>query len=354
MEIITDKDKALSILKGSRTGQQLGKFSDKLRDDSYVVMKAVSIHGNALKFASKHLSNNLEIVRCAVDKNPLSFQYAGDEVKKNRAFILEILDGTITMGQIFKFCDSALQADRSFAIEFVKKNAFGLLYFPSALKADREVALLALDTNEFSFQYIKKQLRNEKEITKKALGNPYNFGIIAPKYRNDEEMSLIAVKNLVDEDMFSVFKNLGPSLKNNRDFFLKVIAINKKLFRYASDELKSDCDLLKIVLEKSDCKIDYPYANVKELLAPQIKRHLFYLNFASQEMLNDRGIILEVLKKNVNYINYASVEIQNMLGSKKQDYVEKLEKIISIEALANKLDNSLDKDEKSKSLKMKI
>ena len=101
-------------------------------------------------------------------------------------------------------------------------------------------------------------------------------------------------------------------------------------------------------------KVDYPYTNHKELLSPLIKKNSYYLKFASQDILNDRHIILDALKKDPTNIFYASDEIKNMLGKNKDQYVTTLEKIISIEGLAEKLDKNQDKDNKASKTKVKI
>ena len=345
MKIITDKDKAISLLKRSVTGQMLKNFSPELQDDEDIVKEAVNIHGNAIQYASERLRDNIDVATIAVKKNQLSFKFLGPNLKNKKKFILDNLESNISSGEIFKYCDESLKKDRSFVIDFIKKNAFGLKYCASEFKLDREIAFLALESNSYSFRYIKKSLRDDVEITQKALEDGYNFDIISNNFKNNEEVVFFALEHLDDISDFSSFKNIGPDLKNNKDFFIKVIQTKPGVFQHASNELKQDMQLVKSVLQGFGCKIDYPYSNIKELLEPQIKYFPHYLKFAPEEVINDRNIILKVIQKSLSNISYASEEIRNMLGTNKNEFIPKLKKIISIESLAEKLEKDLDSKE---------
>ena len=354
MEIITDKYTAFNLLKRSTTGQVVKNFAPELRDEFDIMMEAVTIHGYALQYASERLSNNKDIVEQAVSKHQLAFKHAGAKIMNNSTFVLDNLEPNITSGEIYKYCSAELQKDRDFAISFIQKNAFGLKYFPAEFKADKEIAILALNQNEYAFQYIKKELRDTPELTKRALVDPQNFRFIAKRYKNDENIALLAIEHLDNSLDFSEFANIGPSLKNNKDFFRKVISKRAILFQHASDDLKKDCAFMKEFFDYMQIKIDYPYSDHKELLTPHLLKNSYYFRFASEDMLNDRHIILKALQKTPGNIRYASDEIKNMLGTNKAQYVSTLEKIISIEALAEKLNTNLDKDDKTSTAKIKI
>ena len=342
MKLITNKYDALKALKKSKTGQVFKTFAPELKNEVDIVLEAVNIHGYALKYASTRLKNNEEIVKKAVSKHQLAFKHAGIQIMKNEKFIIDNLQSDITSGEVFKFCSPELQKNRRFAIRFVEKNAFGLKYFPAEFKADKEIAQLALEKNEYSFRYINKELRDTLEFTHQALKNSDNFKIIAKKYKNDEAIALLAIDNLTDNEEFSNFQYIGENLKNNKEFFKKVILKRAVLFQYAGNELKKDSNFIKYFFDQMHIKVDYPYNDYKELIQPQILKNFYYFRFASEEILNDRHILLKALKKDTSAIRYASSEIKNMLGTNKNLYISTLEKIINIEALSEKLNKDLE------------
>lgn len=201
-----------------------------------------------------------------------------------------------------------------------------------------------MESNAYSYRYIKKSLRDDIEITKKALEYPYNFDIISNAFKNDEEMVFLVIKKLENGVDFHPIKDIGTDLKNNKDFFIKIISKNPNLFQYASDKLKEDLELLESLLKNLGCKIDYAYTNNKDLIKPQLEIFPSFLKFATKEVLNDRHVILKAIQYKPGYIKYASEEIKNMLGQDKNEFIPKLKKIISIESFAEKLEKDLDKN----------
>lgn len=354
MKIITNKEIALKLLKRSVSGQVLKVFSPELQNNFDIVMQAVTIHGYALKYASENLSNNKDIVEKASEKHQRAFKYAGSELKNDNKFIIDILKPDYFSGKIFTYCSTELQNDIMFVKEFIKYNAFGLKYFPEKFKYDEEIALLALNKNEYAFQYIKKKVRDKPEITKRALVNPQNIGFIAKKFKNNEDMLLIAVENLQNNEDFEQFSTISDNLKRSKEFFIKVINKKPLLFQHTSNELKKDIDLIKVFLKNMELSFDSKCDNYKELLSPHFKENSYYLKFVPQEVLNDKKVILGALEKNLRNISYANEDLKLMLGNNKSEYISKLRNIISIEDLSEKLNLALKENNISKVSKIKI
>jgi hypothetical protein len=60
----------------------LGCVSERLRNDRMIVMQAVMTYPGELKYASRDLRNDLDVVLCAVGKSALNHRYAGSLIRE--------------------------------------------------------------------------------------------------------------------------------------------------------------------------------------------------------------------------------------------------------------------------------
>ena len=73
-------------------GHGLINCSEQLRDDQDVVLKFLSYYWGNMEHASDRLKNDGEFVKLAAKKNVACFLYASDELRKNKEFILELVN----------------------------------------------------------------------------------------------------------------------------------------------------------------------------------------------------------------------------------------------------------------------
>jgi|DEB0MinimDraft_6_1074348.scaffolds.fasta_scaffold20937_4 hypothetical protein len=85
----TTKDEILAM--DNLYGHDLESCSEELRDDHDVVIKFLKHCWGHIEHASDRLKNDGEFVKLAVKKNVACFLYVSHDLRKNKAFILELV-----------------------------------------------------------------------------------------------------------------------------------------------------------------------------------------------------------------------------------------------------------------------
>ena len=108
------------------------------------VKTAIEKDGLNLKFASKALRADREVVELAIEKNIWAIHYADDSLLKDKNFMtLAILIGAVV-------------ADRG--------SEIALRYAKDEIKSDKEIMLKAIESNAFALTYASDSLRSDPEV----------------------------------------------------------------------------------------------------------------------------------------------------------------------------------------------
>ena len=141
----------------------------------------------------------------------------------------------------------------------------------------KKINLLSNDPSKFlSFpleeqdnrEFVKYLLENRKAI----------FEYVNDNFKNDKEIVLLAIKNTSCRGGYSAFSVASDELKNDIEFVKEILKCNKNTFGNISENLRANKDLVMYALE---CKC----SNI--------------LYYASEELLNDKDVVLNAVK--INY-----------------------------------------------------
>lgn len=113
--------------------------------------------------------NDREIVKIAIEQRPSNFRYAGDEVKDDRNFILEILTSSLSIVDVLAHSSQRIRADKEVVLEAVKFNGLFLLVASPDLKDDFDVVLLAVQDHGYNLKYASERIRSNKKIVLEAI-----------------------------------------------------------------------------------------------------------------------------------------------------------------------------------------
>jgi hypothetical protein len=141
------KEEAIELVKQDAFG--LENLDAKFKNDREIVMTAVSINGNAFKYASEELKNDREIAMAAVSNHGSVLQYVS-EVFKN---------------------------DREIVMAAVSNSGYALEYASEKLKNDREIVMAAMILDDNVIKYASKQLREEILMTTFEVVTTTDLGI---------------------------------------------------------------------------------------------------------------------------------------------------------------------------------
>ena len=118
--------------------------SSKLKDDSEVVLLALELSkscGKALiRFASKRIRSNRDVIKKAYEINPKYFKYAGPDLQDNILFIFELSQINLSILE-YKFPNNdallkALKKEPSIYIHLPEEYREEEIFIVTALKGD--------------------------------------------------------------------------------------------------------------------------------------------------------------------------------------------------------------------------
>lgn len=174
-----------------------------------------------------------------------------------------------------------IQTKVAFALE---KDEFKESSALSKYLDNEEVALAEIMKDEYKMQHVTYELRNDPTFMLKAIkANSGVFQFASKSFRNNKDLVLEAIrlsksgvpyetKNGVARNYYDYLKHVGSSLKKDKDVAFAAYKKNSLEFEYIDESLKNDKDfILKLI---------------------SIEGEYFYIKNLSEELKNDRDIIV--------------------------------------------------------------
>jgi hypothetical protein len=204
-EVVYNSDVALVAVRAKGENLEFYKGTH-IADDKKIVLEAVQNDPSALKYASRKLKKDEDIVNNAVlsvvninnktslKKHPLN--YASKSFRNNSIIMMAAVK---TCGLSLNFASKKLKNSRTLVQAAIKQNAFAFEYASKALKKDVDIILLAVEANPGAAQLVNKNI----------LESANNLGKV-----------LKVVENRVD-----IYDVLPESLQKNKEVVLKVAKV---------------------------------------------------------------------------------------------------------------------------------
>lgn len=369
-----DKDIVLEYIKTDLLSEKDLQYLNKLRDDKEVMSKLVEQNQENFKYASDRLRGDQSIVTEAVIKNPHLIAYASDKFKNNKNFVRNLVVETIEntyknlldenlfnkyekmmenitdffsddreMMRIIldkeskqaKYLSPRLRDDKKLILELIKNKKEEVLQYASPrLQDDREVVSAAIERVGSPIKYASKRLKNDTELGLKALKNSWNDFSYISKDQDNKEVLIAAIKEfgtvtpeLVSSEFgefidptFTQYEtfmsNLTENARDNKEIMLAAIDENGSAFKYGSERMRSDKELLNLALEHYSYDFPLEYAseslkNDKEIILKAINKNSENIAFASPELKNNPEVVMEAIKKDESNFKYISDELKN-------------------------------------------
>lgn len=114
------------------------------------------------------------------------------------------------------------------------------------------------------------------------------------------------------------FKSIPKHIRNSKDFAIKALSYNIKIFGLLDTSLQNDLDIIKILVKKRPASIldlDNSYRNNKELILLAITSNPNAIQYASERLKGDAEVVLSSFKglNAASAFQYASAELKNDL-----------------------------------------
>lgn len=227
-ELQLDLDVALQSIKNLESVFQF--FPSVLKNNREFITKAVSKNGlvvhyfkNKFFFFKNPLLSDTSIASLAVKNNCMALRYFSDYIKSNKEIVGE---ATYQNGYAFQWASDELKNDKDFILSFLRSNLStrSLYYLPKEFKDDRDIIEKAIEQDGWALQYASDRLKNDKEIANLAVErNPLVFEILPESLRKDKDIILNAVRGSVSMCNYVTlpgYKNFEDILSKEGDGFL--------------------------------------------------------------------------------------------------------------------------------------
>jgi len=143
----------------------LGKNKDFILE----VIKLCQHHILPLYYIDDIFKKDKEVVFEAIKQDERAFQFAHKDLKKDKDFILEVLN---YRGDVLRYIDDSLKKDKEVALlAFEDLVGYQLKYLDKNLKNDFEVVYAAVRTHGSALEFASDQLKRNEDIVLKAISS---------------------------------------------------------------------------------------------------------------------------------------------------------------------------------------
>ncbi|MBA3722686.1 MAG: DUF4116 domain-containing protein [Parachlamydiaceae bacterium] len=215
--------------------------SERLRNKKNVVIEAITHKPSSLAYAVNY-QNDPEIVEMAIQIARIGgpFRYASPELRHDKLFIASLIEKG-HLG-IVKYLPDSLKNDLDIMKQAVVKVGEFIRYASPELKNNKELALIAMKSGSHYIFELSQTLQNDPEVIAVALNeDPYTISLLNQKQKSIKANVLIAVSKMGEILSWEV----GENFRDDFDVVLAAVKNNPSVFKYASEELQKNDEIIK-------------------------------------------------------------------------------------------------------------
>jgi hypothetical protein len=243
-----------------------------------------------------------DIILQAIYRNPMALQYAPSVMKSDRNVVLSSVSRN---WRALQYANDELRNDRDIVMAAVTVSGEALQYASEELKNDTEVVMRALNQDLGALNYVSEKLKY------------YIQGLLMRINKSFEEGGCPTVQQKVRTYVMRTLHSSSISAVkpiNGNELMALAIAQDWELLQYAPQELKNDRDVVLTALNQSWQALQYASNELKS------DRHFVLragaqsadvLQYASDELKNDREFVLIHVQQSWKVLQFASNELKN-------------------------------------------
>ena len=261
------------------------------RKDREIVLAVAGQHINHdLPMYCEEWLNDREIAARAVTSNYNIWPHVGVALRNDRNFIQEMIRAT--KGSVFHLIGDRYLNDREMVELAVGTNSATFPYVGSEIKKDRAFVMELLERKYDKLgNYVVQSYMEDREMVMKCIENaPYLYYSLSPQMRQDREISMECMKGYPYSFYFSTF-----AFPKDKEMAFMYLRVNPQGFPNICQELRADREVVEFVLESCpDLALKYGLVQDAEIVMKAVKRDWKLLNVATYQ---DRDIVLEAMKQ---------------------------------------------------------
>lgn len=289
------------------------QYSREVQENERIVYEAFKIDLESFAFADLSIRNRSSFVSRLMEEEPSVFQLAGDDLRKNRSFILEKIQ--LYGSFILRYVSEDVLNDKTFMHGLMQRDVKALKY-SKVLKNDEKFVLDEAKTNDEVLKVAGKKLKKDEGFVEKLI---------------DVNLKLLSK---VDESVMSSQSFMNKMIKKNkkalkfssiRDNSLSIIRFIKSdlaLFKYASDKIRMDENFFKLFDQEEFKIICYLKKELRQNLKFNLKcihqygLSLKWIDSALKQDVDSYATIVMafIQSKRLNELQYMPKEMLENIG----------------------------------------
>ncbi|EFC47209.1 predicted protein [Naegleria gruberi] len=232
--------------------------------------------------------NNQSIMEEGVTRLGYLLKYSNDNVKRNKNLVSSALNDEY-QNEVFEFSHESLRCDKSFIIENVIGKCHVILpYLCDELKRDKELILKIIERNCRDLYYAPDELKSDRDII--AMAGRTNLMV--------------------------AYENGSKEIQQDREFWKDLMSSKCCSFVFGIPfPLNNDLEMMNIAVERNSffaiSSTSNELRNDRELILKAVKLDGWALKWASVELQDDFEIVLEAVKCTGLAFEYASEKLRN-------------------------------------------
>lgn len=269
------------------TDIERANFISKLANDS-----------SLFEYLPENIRNDRKIAEVAVKKNIENIWHINNDIRRDKDFLLQIVDGLDDFNAI-PYIPTEYLNDEDFVFSLLKKEKTLTNFIPPQLLQNQNFInriLQMKDPPVFFVDYIPRDLKDSKEeiLNIINLANKEEIRRIFLSFSKDffadtELVSKVLLKSPL------AYQYLDGNLKNSRDLSLIAIKGDSYNFQYLPWKFRIDKEFIGLV---DPARFELKEEIIEE--APIIE-DIDYIAYASEELRNNKNLFLKLLKIEDNY-----------------------------------------------------
>lgn len=312
-----DKEIVLAALSSKSFKAHSGTLyyaSPRLKSDREVVMQAVRFCPRSLLFASTELIADRQFILAAVRCNGMVLEFAPEQYKDDKEIVVEALKDKRHQSEQIKFASKRLHLDEEVVLQAVQSKGISSLAASDAVRNIREIVIAAVRENPSMLTKLTEEWKADRDVVLAAVrsrGEGYLLGHAAKALRADREVVLQAVK--AGDDVVEPFAYADEELQGDPDFVHQIVEIRGSAVTFASPELKRDRRIaLAAVQNDGDAFmcINTSLQEDPDFVLEAVRVCGSVLRFVSDELRGNRWIVLEAVQNDGTALQFASQDLR--------------------------------------------
>ncbi|CAJ1359660.1 unnamed protein product [Effrenium voratum] len=300
------RQEALAFLGPPGRSALFPDFSEALRGDPEICLKAMGELSVPMRYATEHIRDSKEVALALVKQHSRNFRYASERLRNDKDFVMSVIQTHLAcpwcVEDIFEHVSRVINGDLEIMMAAVQLQPLALRFATPKLRDSKELVLAAVTS--------KRCTRHSD-----ALGKDFSLWFPKEEFAGDKEVMLVLVRK-----MPLLLNKASKKLRGDRDLVEAALHGDGDALEFASEELRADRSIVSLALEHAE-----PGRDVLQFAAEELRQDVELLALqavARKRRAEEASKPLALAKLNASGQHFARTrDLMSLLDEIEQDEV---------------------------------